>query len=359
MSTSPRSAYGFTDDPDMNEQFHQPSDTISTSNQIPPTIPLTPRELAMQAELETLRRQVSSNSREPKVTDPEMYTGKRDKTRQFLIGLRRVFLTQPSRFTTEGAKVLYSLGRLSDAALSWSIPLQENNNPVLHSFETFEQALIDAFGIVDKKQDAIRRIRALKQGSRPASQYAASFSQLQFDTGYNDGALYDQFYEGLNENIKDVLSQQLLEPTSLSELVKLSIRIDNRLFERKQERQNNHNSNSKSNINSRTHNQVSNSWGSTSYARTAHSQNSGSYSSGPTPMQLDNVVHRGPLSKEERDRRIREGCCKYCGEKGHFVETCPKKKSINAVKSISFSDKKGKGKSNSVFRDNQDPPPNV
>jgi hypothetical protein len=416
---NPRTGYGINDDMDdqfmqntpeqlqaqqqfeqqhMQQQQAQQQAAPQNLTPTPPVADLTPREQQLQSELNTLRQQLrehqlqsevnilrqqlatqpqvqltqpSSSAKEPKVTDPEMYSGKREKTRQFLVGLKRVFLTQPSRFNTEHAKVLYSLGRLSDSALSWSIPLQENNSPLLSSFATFEQALIEAFGVLDKKQDAIRKLRALRQGSQATSQYASNFSRLQYDTGFNDEALRDQFYQGLSDHIKDVLAQQLVEPTTLNELVKLAIRIDNRLFERRQERQHNPTSSSKTNSSSNsktlTYDSSSTSYGrpnQTSSSNTSSSKYfSGSSSSGPTPMQLDNVSHRGPLSQEEKDRRVRDGCCKYCGEKGHFVDTCPKKpkRSVHAVTSNSDSpsDRKGKGRDDSDFRDDQSPPPSA
>lgn len=45
------------------------------------------------------------------------------------------------------------------------------------------------------------------------------------------------------------------------------------------------------------------------------------------PMQLDRVATTtGPrprLTQAEKEKRYRDGCCMYCGEKGHFVHNCP------------------------------------
>lgn len=47
---------------------------------------------------------------------------------------------------------------------------------------------------------------------------------------------------------------------------------------------------------------------------------------GGDPMDLSRIgVPRGPLPLEERERRMREGLCIYCGSNGHFLVNCDKK----------------------------------
>ena len=44
------------------------------------------------------------------------------------------------------------------------------------------------------------------------------------------------------------------------------------------------------------------------------------------------TVKRGPLSKEERERRIREKLCLYCRKPNHFAKECRQKKAANQGK---------------------------
>ena len=39
----------------------------------------------------------------------------------------------------------------------------------------------------------------------------------------------------------------------------------------------------------------------------------------PGPMDVSNVIRRGPISQEEKDRRNSLGLCHYCGEPGHIA----------------------------------------
>jgi hypothetical protein len=50
---------------------------------------------------------------------------------------------------------------------------------------------------------------------------------------------------------------------------------------------------------------------------------SGSGYFGPTPMDL--LAARCRLSPEERQERIDEGCCLYCGSFNHMAHDCPNK----------------------------------
>lgn len=43
----------------------------------------------------------------------------------------------------------------------------------------------------------------------------------------------------------------------------------------------------------------------------------------PMDLSLVDTQRRGPLSREEKDRRRRLGLCIYCGEKGHLLNYCP------------------------------------
>lgn len=104
------------------------------------------------------------------------------------------------------------------------------------------------------------------------------------------------FLNGLSEAIKDDLATR--EPArDLETLIDQAIRLDNRLRERNLNR-----------------------------------PSVSTLSASPTPVQMLPVpqdssepmqLGRTQLSPSERDRRMRERCCLYCGLYGHFRSTCP------------------------------------
>lgn len=51
----------------------------------------------------------------------------------------------------------------------------------------------------------------------------------------------------------------------------------------------------------------------------------------PMDLSASKTQRRGPLSKEEREYRRKNGLCNYCGEKGHLVYSCPKKPASSLV----------------------------
>ena len=65
--------------------------------------------------------------------------------------------------------------------------------------------------------------------------YTAEFQQYSGQTDWNDDTLKDQYYKGLKDSIKDEITySDRLE--SLYEMIALTIKIDNRYYERQLER---------------------------------------------------------------------------------------------------------------------------
>lgn len=82
-------------------------------------------------------------------------------------------------------------------ALSWFAPFFEKNSPILHNFEAFLAAFVEAFGEHDKICSATTKIRALRQGTHSTSVYVSDFRQLACDLTWGEDALVSQFQWGL------------------------------------------------------------------------------------------------------------------------------------------------------------------
>ncbi|OMJ19525.1 Retrotransposon-like protein 1, partial [Smittium culicis] len=91
-------------------------------------------------------------------------------------------------------------------------------------------ALSDLQSRFDTLQTTTASLRRLKQ-TNSAATYASDFRRLSALISWNDSALCSQYYEGLKEDVKDLFAR-FERPESLPELIDLSIKIDNRLFER-------------------------------------------------------------------------------------------------------------------------------
>lgn len=155
-----------------------------------------------------------------------------------------------------------------------------------------------------RQGDAAKRLLSLKQGRKSVADHSIDFRILAEESGWDELALKGTFTNSLSECIKDQLASRD-EPGSLDELISLAIRIDDRVRERHRERD------------SISHNPPS------PYFRPAFkvptSQPQRPSEPDPEPMQ----VGRTRLSAEERERRIAAKACIYCGNKGHFVASCP------------------------------------
>ena len=253
---------------------------------------------------------------EPQLALPDRFNGNPSKLRDFTLSVRTIFDLQPSRFPSDRVKILFIGTLLDGPPLSWFRALREEaiEPPQLQSLDTFLAALDAAFGDPHFVSSAQRRLRLCTQGNRPASVFASEFRRIARDTGFNDQALRETFRLNLSSEVKDhlVFSE---EPQTLEELIRLSIRIDNRLFERRAER--------RLELHRRLSQPVSSS-------RMLSVPTTSPPSVIPVPMEIGAVGKRGPLSDAERARRRRMNLCLYCGEPGHIAIACPVKSRVQA-----------------------------
>uniref|UniRef100_A0AAV2K7B5 CCHC-type domain-containing protein n=1 Tax=Knipowitschia caucasica TaxID=637954 RepID=A0AAV2K7B5_KNICA len=127
------------------------------------------------------------------------------------------------------------------------------------------------------------------------------------ESGWNPTALFDAFLNGLNDHVKDQLAPLDL-PETLDELIALAIKIDRRLIEREHEK-------------CRRIPQQYRGPCFSPVQGAANSETPALYPREDEPMQLGCAR----LTPEEREKRMREGRCYYCGGFGHFSATCSAK----------------------------------
>lgn len=252
-------------------------------------------------------QRASSSGLPPKICLPEKFDGTISKYRDFVVSIENVFVLNGSRYPTDEIKVRFIGTLLSRDALSWFRGLVESQSELLKSYGDFMNEFKLLFDDPLKQRHARSTIDRLKQGKGSVLTYSAKFRRLASDTGYNNDALTEHFRKGLNDDVKDVLATCTDEPTDLEQLIPFCIRVDNRLFDRRLERSGTRFS------------------GKMNFRPTA--QSSGMQSA--TPMDLDAMKVTGEgkkLTPEERQRRIQNKLCLYCGEAGHRLAACPSRK---------------------------------
>src|SRR5882672_2505971 len=95
----------------------------------------------------------------------------------------------------------------------------------------FVEQLNIFFGQPDLAQASERALRALKmQDYQHVNKYMIEFSKHATHTGWNDVALYGEFYRGLAEHIKDQL-MSLEHPATFQQLKTNALRCDSRYWE--------------------------------------------------------------------------------------------------------------------------------
>lgn len=170
-----------------------------------------------------------------KVNNPELFTGRRDKTTNFLFQCRLVF--QANSGWQEQQKVTFAATYLRDAAFTWFFNLSKAGQ-TFTTFESFETLLLQAFGetdLVEKSKNQLRRLRQTKS----CAQYSTEFNNLVALIGYSDQvALIDLYSNGLKENVKDLLLN-FPKPTTVHELQSNAIDCDERLYQRELTRRSN------------------------------------------------------------------------------------------------------------------------
>lgn len=241
-------------------------------------------------------------AREPRLPPPETYSGDPGSCQSFLTQCGLVFALQPSSFPTDRARVAYVITLLSGRARDWGTAIWRNNAAIQDDFSLFSSEMKKVFDRSKQGREAAREILQLRQGSRSVSDYAIQFRTLASASGWNQEASYDVFFHGLSEEIKDELIPHDL-PQTFDGLVDMAIRVDVRLGQRRRMRA--------PLVFSRQDPQAS-------------LLTPGAYPDPPDasePMQVD----RTRLTPAERRRRLLAKACLYCGEVGHFADTCPVK----------------------------------
>ncbi len=234
------------------------------------------------------------------------FAGDRRYLKGFLAKMNLIFMISPDRFTTDESKVIYIISRLYGNAMNWAASLIENQDPCLSDYDAFIAKINSVYGNFDSTFVANQRLRTITQRRLgDVRSYILEFNRYADESSWNEEAKMDAFLAGLNDQVASRILELFPGPRSLSAMQTIASRIDSRIITQR----NFFSSQNRPNNNNR------------------HNKKNNKFSFFNKKQQKSK--YRGPLTKEEKERRRRENLCLYCGSSEHTLENCPLKNKNN------------------------------
>jgi len=203
------------------------------------------------------------------------------------------------------------------------------------------------FSLRDPVNEATVRIENLRyKDTGKAVKYTLDFNRDAPCTGWNDKALYRQFYKGLPDRLKDELTQ-IGKPETLIPLQHQVQVLDQRYWERQAKIS--HNKRASSNTapartdkpkQSPSDNNSNRPAASSSQTPAQSKSSSSSSSSKLKNLNADKLSKNSKLTPEERDHCYKLQLCLFCGNSGHKVTDSPSAK--NSAKGKALTTKPAK-----------------
>lgn len=267
---------------------------------------LTPQLHAASATASAPSPNPGSESRQDlPAASPSSFSGEPPLCNGFIFQCERFFQMKPVSFTSDRARVNFMLGLLSGRALAWAEARFAHRSLEGMTYTEFLEQFRQVFGPPASPFRTSSRLMEMHQGRQPLADYVLEFRTLAAEVDWSDSSLCAAFRKGLREQLKDELAYRE-DPVNLDALISLAINIDSRLQARRLERQ--------------AVSPLPRSSREASHAQVAASDapSLSTRSELEEPMQ----VGRTRLTPGERNRRLREGECLYCGQTGHFLSNC-------------------------------------
>src|SRR5882724_9590279 len=140
-------------------------------------------------------------------TKPDKFTGQEpSKLCPFIVSCVMAFDSRPCKFATDCQQVSYAASYLSDIAILWWQPILVAfpEPSICNDWGEFFDQLNTYFGKPNLAQASEHALRTLMMyNHQHVNKYMIEFSEHVTHTGWNDVALYGEFYRGLAGHIKD------------------------------------------------------------------------------------------------------------------------------------------------------------
>lgn len=220
---------------------------------------------------------------------------------------------KPGAYEMDSAKTIFLVSHLNKAAFTWARTQITSKPQLADDYASFKESVRALYGSNDELSslEAQSKLESLKQ-TKSASEYTALFEQYTSRLGFNVEAKEALYRRGLKPSLRRALAATNEIYDDYADLCRATIKLDSNLY---------------------------------AVDKAEKSTNKPSFSSSPSeprsnknkgkkPSGSRNSTARGPLSNAEREKRIKNNLCLYCGKPGHTVKDCkekPKGNSANAT----------------------------
>lgn len=234
--------------------------------------------------------------RTDRLPDPPLFNGRRKDLPAFVRKLRYKLEGNADRYPNERFRLLYAHSRLEKDAVALIDPLMDKD---IHNVDQLVTFLEATYGDPNKELTALSRLSGLRQGKRSFTSHFAEFRRLAADTGLNEIGLIASLRNSLSHELQRAMVGEAL-PSDLNDYANLISTYDNNLrFLPDRPRR---------------------------YPVTH-----------PDAMEIDASAY-APASFSERQKRIKEGRCFKCNQKGHISKDCSAPLPTQHIRSYSARD---------------------
>ena len=280
------------------------------------------------------------------------------KLQQFLLQLALYFQSKPKYFSKPRNRVVFAVSYLRGSALEWFAPsfqaVDEGDLEPdwMDDYPDFVRELRGNFGEADEVDTARTKLTNLAMSdTQKITHYIIRFNNYATKCNWEEKTLVFHFYKGLCPRLKDAMVGHK-KGTTTADLKELARDLDRRYWERQAEKRNerhtdkrsdsnsgkssgsnskpsNSGSHSGSGSNSKSSNSNSNSSSKpksgNSSSNSGKSNNASSSNNQSNNNNMDGKLGKdGKLTPEERQRRISNNLCLFCGKPGHVARDCTK-----------------------------------
>ncbi len=222
----------------------------------------------------------------PRLAFPEKFDGEPARCKGFLLQCSLFVSQQPSLYPTDSSRIAFVCSLLTGKALAWVTAVWKMDGSSFPTFDAFLQHFRNVFEHPANGRSAGDQLLILSQGRKPAAEYALLFRTLAAQTIWVEDTLKLLFRRGLNLELQSELACRD-EGRNLNEFIDLAIQVDNLIRSHRSTR--------------------------------ATPRYVPETMTAAEPMQLG-FTH---LTPEERERRMQNQLCLYCGQSGHMKTSCP------------------------------------